>query len=88
MAHIDHVDYSHPDHPHPTPEQHRERGKLRRAASDGTQAAVWVAFFVGLALSIALALAWGLTHRFSPQLPEVDPELPSLPGRTPQPQPP
>lgn len=88
MAHVDHVEHQHIDHSRPTPEQHRERGKLRRAASDGTQAAVWVSFFVGLALLIALALAWGFRHRLSLQLPEVDPELPSVPGRPPQPAPP
>jgi hypothetical protein len=81
MAHVNHV-----DHPLPTPEEARERGQMRRAASDGTQTAVWVWFLVTLAVLVALGVAWGLRHRLSPQLPNVEPELPTLPGKPPEPQ--
>jgi hypothetical protein len=81
MAHVNHV-----DHPLPTPEEARERGRMRRAASDGTQAAIWVWFFAMLALLIALGVAWGLQHRIAPELPEMQPQLPTLPGKPPEPQ--
>jgi hypothetical protein len=60
---------------------------MRRAAGDGAQAAIWVWFLATLAILIALGVAWGLRHRVSPQLPEMQPELPTLPGRPPEPRP-
>lgn len=75
---------THVDHPLP-PEEARERGQ-RRAASDGAQAAIWFTFLAVLALLIALGVAWGLTQRLSPRALDLDPALPSLPGRPPTPQ--
>lgn len=63
-----------------------ERGKLRKAANDGVQAAVWVAFFVVLALLLVVAAGWALGHRWSLGAPEPMRSLPTLPGKTPEPQ--
>lgn len=64
-----------------------EQGKLRKAASDGFQAAVWVGFFVMLAVLVVLGIGWGLSQRWSLHAPESLPTLPTLPGKTPEPQP-
>ena len=63
-----------------------EQGKLRKAASDGVQAAVWVGFFVVLAVLMALAIGWGISSRWSLGHPDL-PTLPTLPGKTPSPAP-
>lgn len=63
-----------------------DQGKLRKAASDGTQATVWVFALVALCALLVLGVGWGLRHRFSIQSPGLSPELPTLPGKTPQPQ--
>jgi hypothetical protein len=63
-----------------------DQGKLRRAASDGAQAAVWVGFLITLVVLLVLGVAWGLSHRLSIQTPGVSPELPTLPGKPPEPQ--
>ena len=62
-----------------------EHGKLR-AASDGTQAAVWIWILAMVGVLIVLGAAWGLRHRFIPHAPDLQPELPTLPGKTPEPQ--
>lgn len=49
-----------PAHPRPSPEEHRERGYMRTAASDHTQALVWAWFFVFLAGLLLTGLAFGL----------------------------
>lgn len=72
-------------HPLPSPEEARERGKMRKAASDGAQAAIWVWFFVMLAAVVVLAAAWGLRHRLTPRAPDLQPSLPALPGQPPEP---
>ena len=76
---------AHVNHSLPAPDEARERGQMRRAASDGVQAAVWIWFLVMLAVLIALGVAWGLRQRISPSVPELKPELPTLPGRPPEP---
>lgn len=58
---------------------------MRRAKSDGAQAAIWTWFLVMLTVLIALGLAWGLRQRFWPRAPELAPELPTLPGKPPEP---
>jgi hypothetical protein len=63
-----------------------EQGKMRKAASDGAQAAIWIWFLAMLAVLIVLGVAWGLRHRVSPHAPDLQPELPTLPGKTPEPQ--
>lgn len=73
------------DHPLPTAEEARERGRMRQAAGDGAQAVIWVWFLAMLAVLIALGVAWGLRHRIAPRAPVLEPELPSLPGKPPQP---
>ncbi|MDX2052829.1 MAG: hypothetical protein SFV15_10585 [Polyangiaceae bacterium] len=35
-----------PAHPHPTQAEAEERGKMRRAASDGLQSAIWICCLV------------------------------------------
>lgn len=77
---------AHLDHSLPAPEEAPDRSRLRKSANDGAQAAIWFTFLVMLALLIALGVAWGLTHRISPRAPQVQPELPSLPGQQPAPQ--
>jgi hypothetical protein len=77
---------AHLNHSLPAPEEARERGQMRRAASDGTQAAIWIWFLIMLAVLIALGVAWGLRQRISPSAPQLEPELPTLPGQPPQPQ--
>ncbi|HVY30676.1 MAG TPA: hypothetical protein VHB79_29155 [Polyangiaceae bacterium] len=64
-----------------------DHGKLRKAASDGFQAAVWVGFFALLALLLVLGIGWGLSQRWSLHAPDSLPVLPTLPGKTPEPQP-
>jgi hypothetical protein len=76
---------AHLDHPLSVPEEAPERGRLRKATSDGAQAAIWFTFLAVLALLIALGVAWGLTHRISPRAPQLQPDLPSLPGQQPAP---
>jgi hypothetical protein len=76
---------AHLDHPLSVPEEAPERGRLRKANSDGAQAAIWFTFLAVLALLIALGVAWGLTHRISPRAPQLQPDLPSLPGQQPAP---
>jgi hypothetical protein len=61
-----------------------EQGKLRKAASDGAQASIWIWFLAMLALLIVLAVGWGLSHRVSPHAPDMQPELPTLPGKQPE----
>lgn len=78
---------AHVEHPLPMTEEARERGR-RKPASDGAQAAIWFTFLAVLALLIALGVAWGLTRRISAPAPDLQPELPSLPGQQPAPQPP
>lgn len=63
-----------------------EQGKLRKAADDGAQAAIWVWFLVMLGVLIVLGVAWGVRHRVNPHAPDLQPELPTLPGKTPEPQ--
>jgi hypothetical protein len=79
MAHI--------EHPLPTPEEAQDRGRMRRASSDRAQTVVWIWFLATLAVLIALGVAWGVGTRISPRAPELEPELPSLPGLPPRPQP-
>jgi hypothetical protein len=62
-----------------------DRGKMRKAAGDGVQATVWVVAVVSLLVVLALGVVWGLRHRVSIQSPGVGPELPTLPGKTPEP---
>jgi hypothetical protein len=76
---------AHVNHPLPAPGEARERGQMRRAASDGAQAAIWIWFLVMLAVLIALGVAWGLRQRLSPNAPDLEPELPTLPGQAPRP---
>lgn len=76
---------AHLDHSLPTPGESPERGRLRKSADDGAQAAIWFTFLAVLAVLIALGVAWGLTHRISPRAPQLQPELPSLPGQQPAP---
>ncbi len=63
-----------------------ERGRLRKAASDGVQAAIWIWFLVTLIVLIVLGVGWGLSHRFSVHAPDLRPALPTLPGKVPEPQ--
>lgn len=63
-----------------------EQGKLRKAAGDGVQATVWVLSLVGLLALLAVGVGFGLRHRLSIQSPGAAPELPTLPGKTPEPQ--
>jgi hypothetical protein len=80
MAHI--------EHHLPTPEEAQERGHMRRAASDRAQTGIWIWFLASLAVLIALGVAWGVSSRISaPRAPQLDPDLPALPGLPPQPQP-
>ena len=80
MAHI--------EHPLPTTEEADERGHMRRAASDRAQTAIWIWFLATLAVLIALGVAWGVGSRIhAPRAPQLNPELPALPGMPPQPQP-
>lgn len=58
-----------------------EEGKLRKSSSDGTQAAIWVWSLLALVAALALAIAWGLSHRISIQAPGLNPELPTLPEK-------
>jgi hypothetical protein len=75
---------AHLDNSLPTPAEARERG-LRKPANDGAQAAIWFTFLAVLAVLIALGVAWGLTQRISPRAPQLQPDLPSLPGQQPAP---
>lgn len=79
MAHI--------QHPLPTPGEAEERGHMRRAASDRAQTVIWIWFLATLAVLIALGVAWGVGSRISPRAPQLRPELPTLPGLPPEPQP-
>ena len=47
------------NHPHPSPAQARERGKMRKAASDHTQRRLWRSFFalLGALLLVSLVIA-------------------------------
>jgi hypothetical protein len=63
-----------------------DQGKMRKAAGDGVQATVWVVALLALAVVLAVGVVWGLKNRFSIQSPGVGPDLPTLPGRTPEPQ--
>ena len=63
-----------------------EPGKLRKAASDGAQAAVWIWFLVMLLVLIVAGAVWGLGHRLSVRAPELSPALPTLPGKMPHPE--
>jgi hypothetical protein len=63
-----------------------EQGKLRKAAGDGVQATVWVLALVALCGLLAVGVGLGLRHRFSIQSPGIGPDLPTLPGKTPEPQ--
>jgi hypothetical protein len=63
-----------------------DQGKLRKAASDGAQAAIWIWFLAMLAVLVVLGVGWGLSHRVNPHAPDLQPELPTLPGKTPEPQ--
>lgn len=73
-------------HTKPGPREAVERGRMRKAANDGVQAAMWIGFFAVVAVCIAGAVAWGLQHRMGPDPRAVPPlDLPTLPGRTPQP---
>jgi len=56
-------------HPRPSVAEAIERGKMRHAAD-------WLAFFVGLALLLAIGLAAGLRHRATGEaLPPPPPAL-------------
>jgi type VI protein secretion system component VasF len=62
-----------------------DEGKLRKSAGAGVQATVWVVALLALLALLAVGVAWSLRHRFSIQSPGVSPELPTLPGNTPEP---
>lgn len=62
-----------------------EHGRMRKAAGDGVQATVWVVALLALGVLLAIGMAWALNHRFSIQSPGISPELPTLPGKTPEP---
>jgi type VI protein secretion system component VasF len=62
-----------------------DEGKLRRSAGAGVRAAVWVVALLALLALLAVGIGWSLRHRFSIQSPGVSPELPTLPGKTPEP---
>ncbi len=62
-----------------------EQGKMRKAAGDGVQATVWVLALLALGALLAVGVGWGLKHRFSVQSPGISPDLPTLPGKTPEP---
>jgi uncharacterized membrane protein len=62
------------------------QGKLGNAASHGARAAVWIWFLVTIAVLVVLAVGWAISHRVSPHAPDLQPELPTLPGKTPEPQ--
>ena len=49
-------------HPRPSVADALERGHLRRAASERTQRTIWVAFYIGLGVLLAIGLAAGLLH--------------------------
>jgi hypothetical protein len=51
------------DHPRPSRGEARERGRMRRAADDGTQQKVWLAFYVALGLLLFIGVAAGLGQR-------------------------
>jgi hypothetical protein len=50
-------------HPRPSVAEAIERGKMRRAADDGTQRAIWIAFYVALGIMMVVGVAAGLRHR-------------------------
>jgi len=55
------------------------------AARDSARAAVWAWVILVLLVLLVLGVGWGLGHRFSLSAPHVGPELPTLPGKTPEP---
>ncbi|MDF3066124.1 MAG: hypothetical protein K0R38_1725 [Polyangiaceae bacterium] len=61
------------------------RGTMRNAGGDGVQATVWVVAMLSVLVLLALGVAWGMKNRFSIQSPGVSPDLPTLPGKTPEP---
>ena len=62
-----------------------DRDKMRRAAGDGARATAWVVALMGLLVVLALGVVWALRHRFSLPSTGVGPDLPTLPGKTPEP---
>ena len=63
-----------------------EHGKLRKAANDGVQAAIWIWFLVTLLVLIVGGVVWGLGHRLSVPSPELSPALPTLPDKPQRPE--
>lgn len=62
-----------------------DEGKLRKSAGAGLQATLGVVALLALLALIAVGVGWSLRHRFTIQSPGVSPELPTLPGKTPEP---
>lgn len=63
-----------------------EHTRLRKAASDGLQAAIWIVFFMVLAALLVLGIGWGLGRHWSVSAPEIHPGVPTLPGNPPRPE--
>jgi hypothetical protein len=50
-------------HPHPSAAEARERGKMRKAASDHTQRALWRTFFAVLGALLVLSLVIAIRNQ-------------------------